>query len=99
MNAKQIRKLRKKISKNGYYERRRDMYAKKCDQWNCQKDEKNLFVFDPEEVRNLMKLNYYLKKVGDNINIYSFINLKSILMMLLSIISLIFAILSIVSKK
>lgn len=99
MKAKQIRKLRKKISKKGYYERRRDMYAKKCDQWNCQKDEKNLFVFEPEEVRNLMKLNYYIKKVGDNINIYSFINLKSILIMLLSIIALILAIISIVLKK
>ena len=34
MNAKGIKRLRKKISQKGYYEKRWDMYAEKCKQWN-----------------------------------------------------------------
>lgn len=34
MNRNQIKKLRKKISKKGYWDERWDLYSKKCKEWN-----------------------------------------------------------------
>lgn len=76
MKARTIRKLRKIISKEGYYEKRWDMYAERCYQWKrfnrfecnsfvvgSQKAERNQYIYDTKGMRDIRKCDYCCKKV------------------------------------
>lgn len=76
MKAKTIKKLRKKISQKGYYERRWDLYSVKCkkwesfNRWECnsffvgsQRAERNQYIYDTEGLRDIRKCEYYRRKV------------------------------------
>lgn len=79
MKAKIISKLRKKIQKKGYYEKRWEVYSKKCEEWNdfyrwnCreffvgeERAERNLYKYNRLGLRDERKCEYYRKKVmGD----------------------------------
>lgn len=76
MNARTIRRLRKKISKKGYYEERWEEFAKKCKQWErfhrweCnsffvgyEAARRNNWIYKKEGERDMKKCDYYRKKV------------------------------------
>lgn len=76
MNARTIRRLRKKISKKGYYEERWEMFAEECDQWDkfktfeCNscivgvyKSQINLWIYYRHAEKAIKKCDYYRRKV------------------------------------
>lgn len=76
MKARTIRRLRKKISKKGYYEDRWEMFAEKCKQWKrferweCnsffvgyEAAERNRWIYNTEGKRDMAKCDYYRRKV------------------------------------
>lgn len=76
MNAKKIKRLRKKISQKGYYEKRWNIYAEKCRKWNSfnrwecnsffvgfEKAERNQYIYDTKGMRDIRKCDYYRRKV------------------------------------
>ena len=64
MKAKTIKKLREKISKKGYYEKRWEKFANKCTQWTRFYKFKynSFFVGDDAEKRNQWVYNKYAKR-------------------------------------
>lgn len=61
MNRNQIKKLRKKISKKGYWDERWDLYSKKCKEWNdfWRWECRSFFVGEERARRNQYKYNKF----------------------------------------
>jgi hypothetical protein len=76
MKAKTIKKLRNKISKKGYYEKRWSVFADKCREWDRFNDfkcnsffvgehaaKRNQWMYDKYGRRDMAKCDYYRRKV------------------------------------
>lgn len=76
MKAKTVKKLREKISKKGYYEKRWEKFANKCKQWTrfnkfkCDSffvgddaAKRNQWIYNKYAKRDIGKCDYYRRKV------------------------------------
>jgi hypothetical protein len=78
MKARHIKKLRKKISKSGYHQKRLELFKEKLKEWrHFQQFEcveffrgeelanHNQSIYDKEQPRDVKKFNYYVNKIKE----------------------------------